>query len=63
MNKPRRTCNLHNDCDYADEMVRAAGGRIARNDGWAGGRFVKKGDTLMVAFHCSTDDCEDCFGY
>lgn len=45
------TCNLHNDCAAADETVRAEGGRITR-----------QGDRVMTAFHCSTEDCEDCFG-
>lgn len=31
MRKPRRSCNLHKDCDEADELVRAAGGRITED--------------------------------
>jgi hypothetical protein len=56
------TCNLHDDCAAADEQVRAEGGRRARNDGWAGGKYVKRGELVMVATHCSIEDCEDCFG-
>lgn len=57
-----RSCNLHSDCDEADEKVRASGGRTARCEGWAEGRPVKAGDRIMSAFHCSSEDCEDCFG-
>lgn len=45
------TCNLHHDCAAADEAVRAAGGRIDQ-----------LGRHASTAFHCSTEDCEDCFG-
>lgn len=55
-------CNLHRDCGAADELVRAAGGRPAQNDGWAGGKHVNRGEIVMVATHCSIEDCEDCFG-
>lgn len=56
------SCNLHNDCEAADAKVRNGGGRSARCDGWADGRFVKAGEKIFTAFHCSTEDCEDCFG-
>jgi hypothetical protein len=55
-------CNLHNDCEAADERVRAEGGRRAQNDGWADGRFVEAGELVFAATHCSIEDCEDCFG-
>lgn len=55
-------CNLHQDCAEADQKVKDAGGRPARGDGWAGGKFVRSGETIYTAFHCSTEDCEDCFG-
>jgi hypothetical protein len=55
-------CNLHDDCEAADANVRAGGGRRAQNDGWAGGKFVKRGELVMVAMHCTIEDCEDCFG-
>lgn len=44
------TCNLHSDCAAADEMIRAAGGRM------------RAGERVMYATHCSVEDCEDCFG-
>lgn len=44
-------CNLHDDCETADEKCRAAGGRVDRD-----------GFSYMRAFHCHTEDCEDCFG-
>jgi len=56
----RRSCNLHADCDYADEMVRAAGGRDAPNDPRTG--FASGSRKVMTALHCSTEDCEDCYG-
>lgn len=49
------TCNLHRDCDAADEVVRLAGGRRVRPV--VGGPF-----TSFAAVHCSVEDCEDCFG-
>jgi hypothetical protein len=58
----RNMCNLHDDCAAADEKVKTAGGRPARVDGWANGKYVKAGELVMIAFHCSIEDCEDCFG-
>lgn len=55
-------CNLHDDCEAADEAVRERGGRPARCDGWADGKFVRAGDKIYTAFHCTSEDCEDCFG-
>jgi len=55
-------CNLHQDCAAADAEVKAKGGRRAHRDGWAEGRQVRAGDLIMSAFHCSIEDCEDCFG-
>ena len=45
-------CNLHNDCEAADAKVRAEGGR----------RNQYTGELIMTAYHCTVDDCEDCFG-
>lgn len=58
----RNRCNLHQDCAAADAKVREDGGRLAHRDGWADGKLVKDGDRIMTAFHCSIEDCEDCFG-
>lgn len=60
--REHNACNLHKDCAAADDKVRAAGGRPAQNDGFAGGKFVARGELVMVAMHCSIEDCEDCFG-
>lgn len=38
----KRACNLHRDCDAADEAS-----------------LEKRG---VKAYHCSVEDCEDCFG-
>jgi len=58
--REKNRCNLHSDC--ADAEIVELGGRSARHDGWAGGRFVRAGEKVFAAFHCSIDDCEDCFG-
>lgn len=49
--RDRNRCNLHDDCAAADASVAAKGGRMDRD-----------GFRHMHAFHCSSDNCEDCFG-
>lgn len=43
----KRKCNKHDDCDAADASAAARGVT----------QFGRPG-----AYHCSVDDCEDCFG-
>lgn len=50
------TCNQHEDCAAADAAVAAKGGRWTRGTEWT------KSERVMTAFHCSSEDCEDCFG-
>lgn len=44
-------CNLHDDCAAADVKCADKGGRYARD-----------GTKVLYAFHCCTENCEDCFG-
>lgn len=50
------TCNLHDDCAAADQDI---ADRIARSGTH---RIGRDGTKYSTAFHCSTEDCEDCFG-
>jgi len=54
--KERNQCNLHKDCAEADEKCVASGGRWTRATDFDPPRLV------YVAFHCSYENCEDCFG-
>jgi hypothetical protein len=54
MKKEIIMCNLHDDCDRAEEMAKLEG-KPVRPEYIQSSRF-------KYLFHCSDVDCEDCFG-
>lgn len=48
----QKMCMLHSDCQAADEMIRAAGGRR-----------TKFGAVVMTDVHCYDETCDKCFGH
>lgn len=51
------TCNLHKDCEAADEEFKRQHPEGLKRVTEFGNRWTQHG-----AIHCSIEDCEDCFG-
>lgn len=56
----KRTCNLHEDCDAADQKAREAPTTTMVSHGTEG---AVRTFTVPAsgAQHCHSDDCEECF--